>query len=98
MKISTQEDVDQLTLKLEGKVVGEWATELERFWHSFLPLLGARKLCLDICGVAYIDRHGKEILRKIFDVTRADILADSPLTKQFANEMKQTPDNDGMGD
>ena len=61
MKISTQENADQLTLKIEGKVVGDWAAELEHFWQSLEPSLPEKKLCLDICGVAYVDSHGKQI-------------------------------------
>jgi hypothetical protein len=98
VKISTQEDADLFTLKVEGKIIGDWAAELERFWDLFHPLLGAKKLCLDICGVAYVDRRGKQILQKIFAATGAKILADSPLTKQFANEAKQVANNDGLGD
>jgi hypothetical protein len=98
VKISTHEDENLLTLKVEGRVIGDWATELERFWDSFHPLLGAKKLCLDICDVVYADRRGKQILRKIVAATGADILADSPLTKQFANEAKQVAFNDELGD
>jgi hypothetical protein len=90
VKISTQENEGQLTLKVEGKIIGEWATELENFWRSLEPSLTAKKLRLDICGVAYVDRRGKQILQKIFASTGAEILADLPLTKQFANEVKGT--------
>jgi hypothetical protein len=98
VKISTQENDGRLTLKVEGKIIGDWAEELERFWHSFHALLGAKKLCLDICGVAYVDHRGKQVLQRIFAATGAEILADSPLTKQFANEAKQVPSEDGTGD
>ena len=89
MKISTHEDGNLLTLQVEGRVIGDWAAELERFWNSFHPLLGARKLRLDLCGVVYVDCHGKQILQQIFAATGAEILADSPLTKQFASEVRQ---------
>ncbi len=91
MRISTQENAGQLTLKIEGKIVGDWATELEHFWESLEPSLPKRKLCLDICGVVFVDNHGKQILKKIFKSTGAEILADSPLTKQFANEARRKP-------
>ncbi|HTW45801.1 MAG TPA: hypothetical protein VMD58_09665 [Acidobacteriaceae bacterium] len=98
MRVSTHEHPDGLTLRVEGRIVGEWAAELERFWESFHPLIGARKVWLDICDVAFMDRRGKEILQKIFAATKAEILADSPLTRQFAEEVKQTPYKNGLGE
>lgn len=98
VRITTQEHPEDLVLKVEGRVIGEWADELERFWDSFHPLMGTKKLRLDICGVAFIDRRGRQIFRRIFAATGAEILADSPLTRQFAEEVKQVPSNDGLGD
>jgi hypothetical protein len=98
VRITTQEHPEGLVLKVEGRVIGEWAAELERFWDSFHPLMGTKKLWLDICGVAFIDRRGRQIFQKIFAATGAEILADSPLTRQFAEEVKQVPNNDGLGD
>lgn len=91
LKISTQDGGSILTLKIEGKIVGDWASELERVWLSLLPSLGGKKLFVDICGVLYVDEKGKRILREIVETTDAGILADSPLTKQFANEARQRP-------
>ena len=98
MRISTQESPESLTLKIEGRVIGEWAAELERFWELFHPLIGTRQLWLDICGVVFMDRRGKQILQQIFAATEAEILADSPLTQQFAAEVKQILNKDGLGE
>ena len=89
MRISTQENADQVTFKVEGKIVGDWSAEMERFWKSLEPSLQTKKLCLDICGVAYVDGRGKKILQEIFTSTDAEILADSPLTQQVANEIRR---------
>jgi hypothetical protein len=89
LRISQKEGCDVLTMMIEGKVVGEWTAELERAWTTILSSLGTKKLCVDICGVTYLDQRGREILREIFMSTGAQILADSPLTKQFAEEARQ---------
>jgi len=89
LRISTQDDRDLFTLKLEGKVIGDWAEELESFWGQLKPSLDTRKLCLDIRGVMSLDSKGRKVLRQIIGPTNADILADSPLTKQFAAEARQ---------
>jgi hypothetical protein len=39
---------------------------------------------LDIRGVTFADQKGSQILREIVQATRAEIVADSPLTQYFA--------------
>jgi hypothetical protein len=87
IKISKDEDgSEKLTLKVEGRVIGAWTNELQRVWADLLPSIGTKRLCIDICGVTYLDDQARKLLREIFQTTRAEILADSPLTKQFADE------------
>jgi anti-anti-sigma regulatory factor len=86
LKISIQSDADAATLKLEGKVVGPWAKELNRVWSDFRPSLGMKKLCLDLNGVTFVDETGTRTLQKIFRRTGAEILADTPLARYFAAE------------
>jgi hypothetical protein len=93
LKISIQEHENLSILKIEGKLIKPWVLELDRAWSMIS--LGSRNLCLDICGMTFIDEEGKRILRDIFRATGAEILADSPLTKQFANEVSQVLENDG---
>ena len=75
-----------LTLKVEGKVTGAWTAELQRVWASLHTSRGTRVVCIDICGVTYLDDRGQQLLKEIFRATGATILADSPLTKQFADQ------------
>jgi hypothetical protein len=89
LRISMQDGAGILTLKIEGKVVGDLASEFERIWASLLPFLGRKKLSVDICLILYLDDKGKRILREIVETTGAEVLADSPLTKQFAHEARQ---------
>lgn len=87
LKISKHENGSGiLTLKVEGKVIGAWTTEFQRVWASLHPSLGPRQLCIDICGVTYLDDQAQQLLKEIFRATGANILADSPLTRQFADE------------
>ena len=94
LRISIQDDPEAATLKLEGKVVGPWARELNRVWSDFEPLLGMKKLCLDLCGVTLVDRCGSRTLQRIFRRTDARILADTALARYFAAEiMRRLPRN-----
>jgi len=92
LRISIQNDANVATLKLEGKIIGPWARELNRVWSNFKPSIGMKKLCLDLCGVTFVDKSGTRILRKIFRGTGAEILADTPLARYFAAEtMRRMP-------
>jgi hypothetical protein len=84
MKISMNDDAMVATLKVEGRIVGPWATELERTWHDLWTSTRPKRMQLDICGVTFADQKGSQILREIVQATRAEIVADSPLTQYFA--------------
>lgn len=75
------------TLKIEGRLVGPWAMELNHAWEALAISLGGRKLQIDIREVSFIDEQGNAILREIFHATRGEILADTPLTQHFAGEI-----------
>ena len=86
LKISIKDDSPVATLKIEGKLVGPWATELGRTWHDLWASANQMPLRLDIRGVTFADEKGSHILREIVRETGAEILSDSPLTQYFANQ------------
>jgi hypothetical protein len=93
LRITVQESNKvHTTIKLEGKISGPWVEEFHRTWRSLAPSLGTRKLQLDLRGVAFVDANGRELLRAIYQETSAGFLADSPLTRYFADDaMQQSP-------
>ena len=86
LRISMNDDAIAATLKVEGKVVGPWATELGRTWHDLWASARQKRLRLDIRGVTFADQKGTQILREIVRATGAEVIADSPLTQYFANQ------------
>jgi hypothetical protein len=86
LRITIQEGAKDQTIKLEGKIVGPWVEEFKRSWDSLAPSLGSRKLHLDLRGVAFVDAKGQQLLREIYRATNACFLADSPLTRYFAED------------
>jgi len=86
LRISIQNDSDPAKLKLEGKLIGPWASELNRVWSELKPSLGARKVCLDLCGVTVVDHGGARTLQDIFRCSGAEIIADTPLARYFATK------------
>jgi anti-anti-sigma regulatory factor len=84
-----QSNGEGVILKIEGKILGPQFLELSRAWQELAPTLGARKLCVDLRGVTHVDDRGLNLLSEIHDQTGAEFLADTPLTKYFADEAHQ---------
>lgn len=77
-----------MMLKLEGRIVGPWAAELDRAWRSLGPSLAGRDLSVDLCGVSYVDHDGRGILADIYRKTHARFQTDTPLMEYFAQEAR----------
>lgn len=86
MKISVHETDEVVTLKIEGRTAMPMIDELIRTWRDLAPLLGSRKLSIDLRGVTFMDMAGRHLLAEIHSKTGAKFLADTPMTKYFAEE------------
>lgn len=86
LRISIQDGADAVTLKLEGRVAGLLADELDKAWHALATRLRTKKLHVDLRGVTDADAGGRQILADIHHETGADFLADTPLAKYLAQE------------
>lgn len=62
LKISTQDEPHQVTLKLEGSLVGSWVNELEDSWRAVNSTLAGRTLCVHLNGVDHVDNAGRYLL------------------------------------
>src|ERR1700733_7566969 len=90
LRISMEDDTPVATLKVEGRLVGPWAMELEKTWQDLGASAEQKSLRLDLRGVSFVDSDGARILREIVRATGAEVCADSPLTQYFANQAKGT--------
>lgn len=82
-----------MVVKLEGRVVGPWAAELDRLWEQTSPSLASRKLSLDLRETTYADASGIRSLRAIYAETKATILSSTPWTRYLAEEIARKNDN-----
>lgn len=85
MRITIDDGPEVLTLKLEGRVAGLWASELRKSWEA-LHGPKVKGVVVDLCGVTHVDSAGKEVLSDIHKQTGAQFLADTPMTKYFAEQ------------
>ena len=51
---------------MEGKLVGDWAKELELAWQSSRSVQNRKALIVDLTETLYIDDEGKRVLTKLF--------------------------------
>jgi len=99
LRISAEPGESLITMRLEGKVIGPWVEECRRAWHAIRAELGSRKLRLDVRGVTFMDGRGTALLREIHKLSGAEVLADCPLTKYFAQLIMgdvETEENGGV--
>jgi hypothetical protein len=66
LRITAQSSADVLTFRLEGKLVGEWANELEQAWTVSAAALDGRKLIVDLTETLFIDAEGRRVLANLF--------------------------------
>jgi hypothetical protein len=87
LRISVESADSWVAMRLEGKVIGPWVEECHRAWESIRADLGSKQLRLDLRGVTFVNERGTEMLREIQQASNAEVLADSPLTKYFAEQI-----------
>jgi hypothetical protein len=76
-------------MQLEGRAVGEWVSELERTWLSVAETLAPRRLMVDLRGVVHMDSRAVDVLAEMHRRTGSAFLADTPMTKYFAEEARR---------
>jgi len=89
LRITVDERTDKTWLRLDGRVTGTWAKEFERAWRELAGTLRARNVGVDLRGVTHMDRNGRQVLAEIYRQTAAEFLADSPMTRFFAEEARR---------
>jgi|ERR1017187_258758 anti-anti-sigma regulatory factor len=63
LRITTETTREGTGIKVEGRLAGPSADELERTWHEVLTGDFPKPTIVDLCGVTFIDTKGKCILR-----------------------------------
>jgi ABC-type transporter Mla MlaB component len=86
LRITIGEGLETVTMRLEGRVTGPWLNELERAGQSAAASLGSRKLSIDLRGITHMNAAGIQLLADIYKRTGAQFLADTPMTRYFAEE------------
>ena len=73
-------------MKLEGRLVGPWVTELQQFWESIRGSEEHGNFRVDLKGVTSIDERGKALLRQLYQQD-ATLIAPGCWTKAIVEEI-----------
>jgi hypothetical protein len=66
LRISIRQDRRDLSLVLEGRLVGPWVDELQRVCQQEGAPARERPLTVDLCGVTAMDTRGQALLDSLF--------------------------------
>lgn len=86
LRITMNDSPEALTFLVEGKLVGDWAKELEQSWKGTAAGHGAR--IIDLTETLYIDAEGRRVLAKLFH-EGASFRTACPMTDSIVAEITQ---------
>jgi hypothetical protein len=66
LRITTIDKGQTTTFRLEGRLVGDWVTELERCWLDIKRADYKRRFRVDMSDVEYVHKKGKTLLNRLF--------------------------------
>ncbi|MGA2882384.1 MAG: TolC family protein [Bryobacteraceae bacterium] len=86
LRITVLDNPEALTFRVEGKLVGQWAGELERSWKQAASIQGHRALIVDLTETQFIDEEGRRVLAKLFR-EGAFFRTAGPMTESIVSEI-----------
>ena len=86
LRITMHASPEALTFLVEGKLVGEWAKELEQSWKQTAAIRGSRSLIVDLTETLFIDQEGRRVLASLCS-EGAFFRTASPMTEAIVSEI-----------
>jgi anti-anti-sigma regulatory factor len=65
LRVSVIPQADAITIKLEGKLLGDWCAEVAGAFDHVAADLGAAAIRLDLYDVIFVDAAGTELIRSL---------------------------------
>jgi hypothetical protein len=94
LRVSVRQDLGAITIKLEGRLAGPWAAEVDRTWVGLAAQVGSRSVSLDLCDMTYADAGGVQSLRAIYEASGARLVTNTPLSEDFAADAMRPGEKD----
>ena len=65
LRITTEENDNLTTFRLEGKLKGDWVQELERCWIDVRIVCPESQFSIDLTNVEFVDESGSALLTRM---------------------------------
>ena len=65
LRIYLHDEVPVTSFVLEGKLIGPWVKELEKYWESMVATNASRTMIVDLADVSFIDAEGRALLARM---------------------------------
>ena len=91
LRITISSDASSLCCRLEGRIVGPWAEELEKVWESLTARRRGKSCLVDLSGVSFVDEAGQKALARCY-ADGAEFKASGPLTRYIVDNLTRPPD------
>jgi len=65
LRIISKQQGTAYRLELHGTIAGEWIAVLEHHWRDVLNAVPSATIAVGLSNVAFIDRDGEELLRRM---------------------------------
>ena len=86
LRITTDENPQVITLRLEGRLEGPSVEVLTECWRGVIAGSGKKRLCVNLNGVTFVDGEGKARLAEMH-IQGAEFIADDLMTKAIVAEI-----------
>ncbi len=96
LRITMQDSPECVTFLVEGKLVGEWAKELEQCCKQAASVRGHRALIIDLSETLFIDQEGRRVLATLFQ-EGAFFRTACPMTESIVSEISRKPNGARRG-
>jgi len=85
LRITTEKKRGKTVLNVEGRLTQPWVGTLEQCWRERTP---GERVCVNLCGVSFIDAAGKVLLKEIYR-QGGKLLAAGCLNQAIINEIER---------
>lgn len=90
LRITTHNDSNFFTFKVEGRLAGPWVKELRDCWQNMLADHRFPAIRVDLREVTFVDISGKELLGTLYR-QGAQFIATGCLMKALVAEITHSP-------
>jgi outer membrane protein TolC/anti-anti-sigma regulatory factor len=96
LRISIFDEPYSTTLKVEGKLASDWASEAQRIWSSIASRPEPKKKIIDLFGVTFVDDCGRQLLVDMH-AAGAQLTGSGPMISALIDEIQGPAKNSSGG-